>query len=563
MNNCNNAQFTIGLDFGSLSCRGVLVNIRDGSVMAEATMDYPHAVIDSKLPNGTVLNGSWCLQHPEDFVFALEAVVRELMRTSRVAAKHVVGIGVDCTASTVLPVDEDFRPMSENPAFANHPHAWVKMWKHHGASEQAEKLTKICRDQYKLYLDWYGGSINSECLLSKVIQVFDEDRDVFDATAAFIEIADYLTSLLVNRPAFSTSIAAAKAFWSIENGYPDGDFYAAVDPALRELPKKLMECYPERIVKKPGECVGGLCNEMAEKLGLCPGIAVSAAQMDGYAPMPGLGIVNEAELMMIVGTSTGIMLLSRNPRKIKGVTACLPDTYYPGFWGYASGQASVGDSFQWFSDNCIPSAYVQEAKLSKLDIQQLLMKKAERLSVGESGVIALEWINGNKSVLSNSRLSAMFLGIHLGTKAEHLYRALIEATAFGARIVVEAFQNAGEPVEMIRICGGIPEKNPLMMQIYADVLGMPLFVSHLSQAAALGMSIYAAAAAGVVSGYKDIFAAVKKMSDRRYTVYTPQKENQAKYNALYQEYLLLHDYFGHGENCVMERLYAYRNKTMI
>ena len=553
-----NAQYTIGLEYGSLSCRGILANVRNGRVMAEAMLAYPHAVMDKQLPDGTPLHGEWCLQHPDDFILALETVVPELLRKSGIAKEQIVGIGVDCTASTPMPVDAAFRPLSADPAFAGRPHAWLKMWKHHGAAAQAEKINSVCHEMGQQYLDWYGGKINPECMLAKVLQVFEEDRDVFDAADAFIEMADYLTSRLAGKPVFSTSLASAKAFWGIEEGYPDGDFYAALDPELRDLPRKLMERYPDRVVARPGECVGGLCAEMAEKLGLCEGIAVSAAQMDGYTPMLGLGIAQEGELMMIIGTSTGIMLLSREPKSVEGVTACLPDTYYPGFWGYGSGQASVGDGFQWFSENCIPAAYEQEAKERGLHIQQLLTEKSEKLKIGESGVMALDWINGNKSVLGNSRLSGAFIGMTLTTRAEHLYRALLEATAFGARIVVEAFRKAGVPVNVIRACGGVAGKNPLMMQIYADVLGVPLYVSRLTQAPALGMAIYAASAAGV---HEDVFAAVRAMSDSDCMTYMPKPENQAAYEELFEEYVLLHDYFGRGQNRVMERLHARRNRV--
>ena len=261
--------------------------------------------------------------------------------------------------------------------------------------------------------------------------------------------------------------------------------------------------------------------------------------------------------MMVIGTSTGIMLLSQEPKNVEGVTTCLPETYYPGFWGYSAGQASVGDGFQWFSENCVSAQYQQEAKERGLHIQQLLTEKAEKLGIGESGVMALDWINGNKSVLGNSRLSGAFIGISLTTRPEHLYRALLEATAFGARIVVEAFRKAGVAVDEIHACGGIAGKNPLMMQIYADVLGVPLHVSRLTQAPALGMAIYAAAAA---NAHESIFAAVEKMSGQDNIIYYPSKENQAKYEALYQEYALLHDYFGRGENPVMEKLYALKNR---
>lgn len=549
----SNAIYTIGLDFGSLSCRGVLVDVKDGAILAEAAMAYPHAVITKALPDGTPLNGSWCLQHPDDFTAAMETVIRALMAQSGVPQTSVVGIGIDCTASTVMPVDGSFRPLCKSAAFSFRPHAWPKMWKHHGAADQAEALTRVSREQNRPYLDWYGGKINPECLIAKVIETYQCDREVYDAAESFIEMADYLTSLLCGKPCYSTSVAQAKAFWSPETGYPDDAFFTAVDPALAGLPLKLMERYPDRSVARPGEKVGELCPAWAEHLGLEPGTAVSAAQLDGYTPMLSLGIAREAEMMMIIGTSTGIMLLSREGKAVEGVTACLPGTYYPGFWGYASGQASVGDCFDWFVRNCVHSAADDGG-----NPHIRLMQEASRLSVGESGLIALDWVNGNKSVLGNSKLSGMFLGIHMGTTDAHMYRALLEATAFGARRIVEAFRSAGVAIEKIRACGGVAYKNPLLMQIYADVLGVPISVSRMTQAPAKGMAIYAAAAAGEKAGHSDLFAAVDAMCDRDCISYQPDAARMEAYQALYEEYVTLHDYFGRGVNGVMERMYSRR-----
>jgi len=550
-------RYTIGLDFGSLSCRGVLTDVRDGHVVAEAAMNYPHAVMDTALPDGTPIPGGWCLQHPGEFVETMTHVVRTLATTEGVKPEQIIGLCADCTTSTVMPVDDQLQPLCFDPAYASRPHAWLKMWKHHGATRQAQRLNEVCREQNRPYLDWYGGKINPECLLAKVMQVFDEDRAVYDAAHLFMEIGDYLPTLLTGKPVFAKSILAAKAFWCEESGYPDGDFFAAFDPALRRLPdEKLMNRRADRIVAAPGAYVGGLLPEIAEQLGLQPGIAVGASQMDAYTPMLGLGIAEPGVMLLVIGTSTGVMLLGDRERPVEGVTVSRPDTYYPSLWGYGSGQASVGDGFQWFSENCVPAAYTAAAQEKGVSIQQYLTELAASYAPGKTGVIALDWINGNKSCLGNSRLSGMFLGLNLNTKPEHIYRAMLEATAFGARMIVEAYTSAGVPVNEIRVCGGIANKNPLMMQIYADVLNMPLKVSRNTQAPALGSAIYAARAAGA---YDTIFDAVNAMADRTCTVYTPDAQHTAAYEELYQEYKTLHDYFGRGGNKVMERLYEKRN----
>ena len=541
--------YIIGMDYGSLSCRGILADVRDGRIVAEAEFPYPHGILTDALPDGTPLRGSWCLQHPGDYLAALDHIIPKLLEESGVPAAQIIGMGVDFTASTVIPLDSDFRPLCES--YPDRPHAWPKLWKHHGAQAQAEKLTHLCETYEPDYLRRYGGKISSECLTSKVLQVFEEDPEIFQLTHGFVEAMDYVTSLLCGKPVFSGSVAAAKAFYSRGEGYPSGEFFAALHPALKNLSKeKLMERYEDFVLAYPGQRTGSLCPEMAERFGLCPGIAVSAPQMDAYAAMPGIGMAKPGVMMLVIGTSTGMMLLSKEKKEVEGVTACLPDTYYPGLWGYGSGQASVGDAFGWFVKNCVPESYTQAAQEKNLSVHQYLTKLASRLAPGESGLLALDWLGGNRSCLGNPDLSGMILGLTLQTKPEEIYRALLEGTAFGARTILEAYWAAGVAVDEIWICGGIANKNDLMMQIYADVLGMPLHVSRCTQAPALGAAIYAAAAAGV----GDIFRMVETMCDRRCRIFEPNPKNQEIYDELYREYKRLHDYFGKGENAVMERL---------
>lgn len=543
--------YTIGLDYGTLSCRGVLAAM-DGSVAAEAELAYPHGIMEKALPDGTPLAGDWYLEHPADYVQALETVVPALLAQSGVSADDIVGIGVDFTASTVVPVDAEFRPLCLDPAFASRPHAWCKLWKHHGAVSQAARLTEICREQ-GVDLALYGGRLSPECLLAKVLQVFEEDRAVYDAADAFVEAGDYVTSLLAGKPVINATMAAAKALWS-PSGYPGEKLFAACHPELADLPRQKLADHLHTVPQRPGTRAGGLCASMASRLGLRPGIAVSPAQMDGYSPMLALGIRAPGEAMLVVGTSTSIMLLNNERRPVNGVTACLPDTYYPGLWGFASGQASVGDSFQWFVDTCLPEEYLRQAEKRHMTPHAWLTRLASDLAPGETGLLALDWFNGNKSPLANSRLSGMILGLTLQTRPEHIFRALLEATAFGARLILDAYAEAGVDVSALAACGGIAGKNPLLMQLYADVLGKPLRVSPCKQAPALGTAIYAAAAAGQQTGFPDIFAAVEAMYCRDFISYQPHSETQAAYEPLYQEYKTLTEYFGRGKNRVMEKL---------
>lgn len=541
--------YVIGVDFGSLSCRGILADVRDGQIVAETEFPYPHGVLTDSLPDGTPLIGSWCLQHPADYMSALDHIIPLLLKKSGISAAWIIGICVDFTASTVIPLDSDFHPLCES--CPDRPHAWPKLWKHHGAQLQAEKLTRLCETYEPDYLHCYGGKISSECLIAKVLQVFEEDPEIFQLTHSFMEAMDYVSSLLCGKPVFSGSVAAAKAFYSRETGYPNNEFFTALHPTLVNFPEeKLMVRYEDFTLAYPGEVMGNLCAEMAERFGLCTGIAVSAPQMDAYAAMPGIGIAKPGVMMIVVGTSTGIMLLSKERKDVEGVTACLPGTFYPGLWGYGSGQASVGDAFGWFVKNCVPESYERSAREKNISIHQYLTELASAFGPGESGLLALDWLGGNRSCLGNPDLSGMILGLTLQTKPEEIYRALLEGTAFGARVILEAYREADIAVDEIWICGGIANKNDLMMQIYADVLGLPLHVSRCPQAPALGAAIYAAAAAGV----GDIFQTVEAMGDRRCRIFEPNSKNQEIYEELYAEYKRLHDYFGKGENTVMERL---------
>lgn len=540
--------YTVGLDYGSLSCRGVLVRL-DGQIAAEAQLAYPHGILSDALPDGTPLTGSWYLQHPGDYTQALETVVPDLIKQSGVDPRRIIGIGVDFTASTVIPIDAAFHPLCENPAFASRPHAWCKLWKHHDAVAQAERLTALCRER-GLDLTRYGGRISPECLAAKVAQVLEEDPAVYQAADAFVEAGDYIVSLLAGCPVINAPMAAAKALWT-PDGYPGADFWGALHPGLAHFPQEKLADHFGVSPVTPGTSAATLCPSMARKLGLPPGIAVSAAQMDGYAPMLALGVTSPAQAMMVVGTSTAILLLHDAPRPVQGVTACLPDTVCPGLITYAAGQASVGDGFQWFADTCVPAEYQQDARARGLSVQAWLTQLAAGLSPGESGLLALDWFNGNKSPLANGRLKGMLLGLTLQTRPEHIYRALLEATAFGARMILDVFAEAGVPVQAVTACGGIPGKNPLLMQIYADVLGLPLRVSRCSQAPALGAAIYAAVAAGERSGFADVFSASNAMRSREFTVYTPDPAAHRVYDALYREYSALAAYFGRGGNAVM------------
>lgn len=546
-------QFTIGVDYGSLSARGVLVNTSDGAILSEVTYSYPHGAITGALPDGTPLADEWVLQHPGDFLEALEQIVPALLQKTGVDKQEIVAVGVDFTASTVIPLDENFIPLCFRDAYVSEPHAWPKMWKHHASQPQANLLTEIAAQQNRPYLGWYGGQISRESLQPKVLQTWQEAPEIFEATTCFAEAGDYITSLLAGKPVCSIPAATAKAIWNKDLGYPDDLFYTAVVPALAGLPeKKLLTQYKDCVFGHPGQRVGDLCLEMAEKLGLCPGIAVTAFQMDGYAAVPAVGMIEPGTALLVIGTSTGIMVIDEKSRDVKGVTANISGGFYPGLQTYASGQASVGDSFQWYMENCLPERYAVAAREKGQNIHDYLAELAGQLAPGESGMIGLEWFNGSKA-MPDKKLSGLLLGMSMQTRPEHIYRTLLEATAFGVRNLLENHENAGVCIRQIIACGGIANKNPLMMQIYADVLGKPIAINSCTQAPALGTAIYAAAAAEQGDFCEALKSAVKRMHAPCHKVYEPDAARKEKYDKLYAEYLRLSDYFS-SESEVMDML---------
>ena len=530
--------YTIGLDYGSLSCRGVLVSTIDGTIVAEDEFVYPHAVIDHDLPDGTPLPPQWALQDPDDFRQAFTRIIPNLLKSSQVNPSQVIAIGIDSTASTVIPVTKGLVPLCEQPSFRNRPHAWPKMWKHHAAAEEASEITEASIAQNLPAVRKSGGAIGCESLMPKVLQIFHEDSAIFQAADTFFELCDWIVSLLTGREVRSTPLLTCKSLWTAQDGYPTGRPFDDITPKLAFHDG----CHP--VIAAPGESVGTLYPSMAQKLGLSEKTVVTAGQMDGYTALPGVGVAVEGTLMMMIGTSTADMVLGREWNDIPGVCAAMEDANLPGFTNYAAGQACVGDMFKWFIDNCIPEKYTLEAQRRGLSIHAYLSKLAAVYSPGDTGLIALDWWNGNKSCLNDSRLSGLIIGMTLATRPEHIYRALIEASAFGARKIIDNFNDHDLPVHNIVACGGIALKNPFLMQIYADVLGMEIKTATCTQAAALGAAIFAAAADGCRSGYRDVFSAIRAMGCKKTISYQPVIENTRKYNNIYGQYMTLHDFFG-------------------
>lgn len=546
-------KYSIGIDYGTQSGRAVLVDVSDGTMIAQAVKEYTHGVMDEFLPDGTKLAPDWALEHPQDYLEVLEVTVPAVLKEAGVQKEDVIGVAIDFTACTMLPIDKEGTPLCFHEELKSNPHAWLKLWKHHAAQAQANKLNKIAEERKEEFLARYGGKISSEWMVPKIMQILDEAPEIYEQTDRFMEATDWVTMMLCGEEKRNSCTAGYKALWHKQKGYPSKEFFKALDPRLENLVEEKLstDIYPLGL--KAGE----LTEAAAKLTGLCEGTAVGIANVDAHVAIPAVGITEAGKMLMIIGTSTCDILLGTEEKIVPGMCGVVEDGVMPGFFGYEAGQSCVGDHFEWLVEQCIPPYAYEEAKKEGKGIHQYLTDQAAKLKVGESGLLALDWWNGNRSVLVDVDLTGMMLGMTLTTKPHEMYRALIEATAYGKNMIIETFEEAGVPINELYACGGISWKNKMMMQIYADVTNKPIKISASDQTPALGSAMFGAVAAGKENGgYASIFDAAKVMGKVKDEVYMPIPENVEAYKKLYAEYKRLHDYFGRGENDVMKRLKA-------
>ena len=545
------SKYVIGVDYGTLSGRAVIADAKTGEEKASAVYEYPHAVMDETLPDGTKLGTDWALQHPQDYLDVLANTIPAVLKESGISADDVIGVGTDFTACTLIPVKADGTPLCFLPEYEHEPHAYVKLWKHHAAQDKANKLNEIAEARNEKWLNNYGGKISSEWAIPKIWQVLDEKEEIYNAADMFIEAADWIVWQLCGNVTRNSCTAGYKELWNKTAGYPSKDFFKALDPRLENVVEDKLGTEIMHLGSKAGEI-----NEKAAALtGLKVGTAVAVGNVDAHVCVPAVGIDGPGKVLAIMGTSTCHMLMGEEELQVPGMCGVVADGIMPGFYGYEAGQSCVGDHFAWFIDNCLPKEYYDAAEKAGMNIHKYLRSKAEVQKPGESGLVALDWWNGNRSVLVDVDLTGMIVGLTLATKPEEIYRALIEATAYGTREIIENYRRNGVPVEEFYASGGISQKDPMTMQIYADVLGIPVKIAGSMQGPALGSAIFGAVAAGAEKGgWDNVFDAARAMGQVKNVVYEPIKENTEIYDKLFAEYKILHDYFGKGENDVMKRL---------
>ncbi|GAB3523885.1 ribulokinase [Arthrobacter monumenti] len=540
-------KYVIGVDFGTLSGRAVVVRVSDGAELGNGVFEYPHAVLTGRIPGGDGLPNDWALQVPEDYRGVLRNAVPAAVKDAGIDPADVIGIGTDFTACTMVPTTADGTPLNELERFADRPHAYVKLWRHHAAQPQADRINQLAEERGEAWLARYGGLISSEWEFAKGLQVLEEDPEVYAAMDHWVEAADWIVWQLAGGYVRNACTAGYKGIYQ-DGEYPSEDFLSALNPEFKDF----VAAKVEHRIGRLGEAAGMLTEEAAAWTGLPAGIAVAVGNVDAHVTAPAARAVEPGQMVAIMGTSTCHVMNGEGLAQVPGMCGVVDGGILDGRWGYEAGQSGVGDIFGWFVNNCVPAAYSEAAATRGVGVHEYLTDLASGQRIGEHGLIALDWHSGNRSVLVDHELSGVVVGQTLATKPEDIYRALLEATAFGTRTIVDAFNSSGVPVRELVVAGGLV-KNPLLMQIYADVTGLQLSTIGSTQAPALGSAIHAAVAAGA---YADVKAASEAMGSEPAAVYTPVPENQEAYEALFAEYTALHDYFGRGANEVMHRLKA-------
>ncbi|SSC23952.1 Ribulokinase, partial [Klenkia terrae] len=552
-------QYVVGVDYGTLSGRAVVVRVSDGAELASATHPYPHAVVDRELPGtGEQLPPDWALQVPADYVDVLRTAVPLAVRDSGVDPADVIGIATDFTACTMVPTTADGTPLCELPEFAGRKHAFVKLWKHHAAQPHADRINALAAQRGEPWLPRYGGLISSEWEFAKGLQLLEEDPEVYAATEHWVEAADWIVWQLCGKYVRNACTAGYKGIRQ-DGAYPSREFLAALNPDFAGFVDDKLD----HRIGELGERAGGLTREAAAWTGLPEGIAVAVGNVDAHVTAPAAQAIDPGQMVAIMGTSTCHVMNGETLAEVPGMCGVVEGGITAGRYGYEAGQSGVGDIFGWFVDTSVPPAYVQAAGERGISVHQLLTELAAQQEVGEHGLVALDWHNGNRSVLVDAELSAVVLGQTLATRPEDTYRALLEATAFGTRTIIEAFEGSGVPVTELVVAGGLL-KNTFLMQLYSDICRRPLSTIDSEQGPALGSAIHAAVAAGA---YPDVPAASRVMGKVLRGVYTPDDERADRYDALFAEYRRLHDFFGRGEdqpgggNDVLHRLRALRREA--
>ena len=549
----NTDKYVIGVDYGTLSGRSLLVRVSDGYEMASAVHEYSNAVLEDILPKtGKKLPPDWALQVPSDYVDVLKETVPAVLKSSGINPSDVIGISTDFTACTVLPVTVDGTPLCELAQFEENPHAYIKLWKHHSAQPHADRINQLAHSRDEKWISRYGGKISSEWEFAKALQVLEDSPEVYKEMRYWIEAADWIVWQLCGKYVRNICTAGYKGIYQ-DGEYPSSDYLAALNPEFKNFVKDKLE----HTLGELGEKAGTLSKEAAGWTGLPEGIAVAVGNVDAHVTAAAANAVKPGQMVAIMGTSTCHVMVSDVLTEVPGMCGVVPGGIVAGKLGYEAGQSGVGDIFGWFANNFASGDYQARAKSSGVDIHTYLSNLSASQPVGAHGLVALDWQSGNRSTLVDHQLSGLIVGMTLSTRPEEIYRAIVESTAYGTRKIIETFNKSGVPVKEFIAAGGLI-KNKFVMQIYADILNMPITVIKSPQGPALGSAIHAAVAAGV---YRDVVEAAAAMGGVAEEKFIPIAANVVIYNELFRNYDKLYEEFGHNE--MMHDLRRIRDRAIL
>lgn len=549
-------SFAIGVDYGTESGRVLILNLKTGDEVGVATVNYPSGVIDTHLPStGKALLPDWALQDPRDYLTVLSRGIPEALRTSGIDGSSVVGLGIDFTSCTALPVTADGTPLSYLEEWRDDPHAWVKLWKHHAAQPYADRLNEVASERNDAFIARYGGRLSSEWYFPKLLEIWDQDRPLYDAADAFLEATDWVIWQLTGTLARAACSAGYKACWSSADGLPPLGYFEAAYPGFSDPSAKLGKTfYPL------GTRAGTLRADLAAKYGLTPNVAVAVGNVDSFVSVPGAGVEEAGVFVMVVGTSICDMVIDRTQFFVPGITGVVEDGILPGYFGYEAGQPAVGDMFAWFVERVLKRDSDDPAQIRK--IFSGLEDGAAKIAPGSTGLVALDWWNGNRSILADADLSGVIAGLTLSTTKEQMFRAMLESVAFGTRRIVENFNEHGVEVHEIVACGGIAERSTLLMQLISDTTRLRVSTPVSTQVPARGAALFGAVAAGEqAGGFESIEAAVDALPARLGRTYTPSAA-ASTYDEVYGVYRFLHDMLGKNEVEWLHRLKQIRREAI-
>jgi L-ribulokinase len=551
-----NTKYSIGVDYGSESGRVLIVNTNTGEIKGKHVIPYRHGVMTEKIPtNPTNIPKGSALQHPQDFLEVLEEGIPQAIASAGINPNQIIGLGIDFTSSTLLPVDKNLTPLCFLEEFKDYHHAWVKLWKHHHTKPQTDKIFQLAASRKEQWLRCLGFNISEEWAIPKILEVFEDAPDIYASTSYFLEAVDWLISILTSTLTRNNCSLGFKAFWNDTNWFPVEFF--------KELDMKFGSTILTKLqgeVKNVGTCAGLLTEQWAKKLSLPYGLPIAVGIIDAHAAVLGTGVSQSETLLMVMGTSTCHLMLNTELKEIPGISGVVKDAILPGMYAYEAGQSAVGDLFGAYVKKHIPESYHLEADRLGISIFDLLERKANELLPGENGMFALDWHNGNRSILSDADLSGVLIGLTLHTKPEEIYRAYMESTAFGAKIIFDTYLEWGMNIKEVVAAGGLPQRNSLLMQIYADIFNMPIQISQSDYAPAIGAAILGAVAAGDENdGYDEIENAILHMAQPIEKTYYPNEESAAIYAKMFTHYKEMHNYFGLQHVKLMKSLKQLRN----